>query len=81
MADPQNVRGHVTIEKTGKRLKFQQLLAVMLIITGFFVAALSGAASNGNGKPPESITYGIGAAAIGFVWYVVVRIMRWWQHG
>ena len=81
MSDHQNVRGHVTIEKTGKGLKLQQLFAVLLMIVGFFVAALSGAASEGNGKPPASMTYGIGATAIGFFWYVVVRVMRWWHHG
>jgi hypothetical protein len=81
MSDPQQVRGHVTVEQTGKGLKFQQLLAVLLIICGFVFMGITAGTMEKGAKPPASFGYGAGAIAIGFAWYLYARVMRWWHHG
>lgn len=82
MSDETRVRGHVTTEATGKGLKLQQLLAVLLLIVGFMWAGLSaGLAEPGKAAAASGVSTGIGISAAGFVWYAVVRMMRWWHHG
>lgn len=74
------IRGHVTVENTGKGIKFQQILAwlTMLFGAGLWMAGSTepGAAAG----PTETLknaymTMG-GAAA----WMVVLRVLRWWHH-
>ena len=76
---PQVVAGHVTIEKTGKRLKGNLLLAYATVIGGIaMVGVLAGSATG-----PNDTTPGIAVAAvgIGMIWVVVTKVRIWWNHG
>ena len=81
-SQPMPVKGHVTIEKTGKSLKLQQLLSLGTILLGFGIAAIAIAA-----RPPESkevssaVVWGSTMFAGGLLWRVVTRIRIWWNHG
>lgn len=74
------VRGHVTIEKTGKGIKFQQLLAwaTMVFGVGLWMAGASEpAAASGLTETSKNAVFTMAAAG---VWLVVLRILRWWHH-
>jgi hypothetical protein len=81
-AAPMPVRGHVTIEKTGKWLKLQQLLSFLCIVLGFTITAVVVTT-----RQPG--TEGVSNAAVvggfmfvgGLIWRVVTRIRVWWHHG
>lgn len=76
------VSGHVTIEKTGKSLKMQQLLSLGLILLGFTIMA---AAFTGRepGSTEVSTTASVGSAMFvcGLFWRVLTRMRIWWHHG
>lgn len=63
-----------TIQKTGKRWKFQKLLAVGAITAGIVMLA---------GADGDSSKVGPGAMliVIGLVWLLVVSFLAWWHHG
>lgn len=75
------IRGHVTTESTGKGLKLQQLLAILLLIVGFCWMVIGSQGPRVDGKPPAGMMTGGYAAAAGMVWYVTARVLRWWHHG
>lgn len=73
--------GHVTIEKTKKRYKLQQVLAFLLFCTGvaLFVA---GAEPNAKAGQVSGVSMaGLYAGLAAFVWYAIVRAFAWWNHG
>lgn len=81
-ASPMPIKGHVTIEKTRKSLKLQQLLGLFSILIGL---SLIGAAVYG--REPDSkemspiLPMGSLLFLVGLVWRVVTRIRIWWHHG
>jgi len=78
---PDRVRGHVTIEKTGKWLKFQQMLAWMMMVVGagmWIAGATEPGAAAGPTETTKNAYMAMGGAA---VWMVVLRVLRWWHHG
>jgi hypothetical protein len=81
MTTETKVRGHVTTEGTGKWLKLQQALAILLIIGGFVWIAIAAQGPKVDGKPPEGMSMASVALTGGVVWYAVARVLRWWHHG
>lgn len=65
------------IEQTGKGLKAQQLLSILLLLVGVVFAI---AASSGGGSSSGGIGLGGIMIVIGFLWYAVVRFRIWWHH-
>ena len=65
-----------TIERTGKGLKAHSCLSSLLVIAGFFLALFGHAWDN-------SLVSGFGVAAvvIGLCWWLLARILIWWNHG
>lgn len=65
-----------TIEKTGKKLKAQQLISLFLFAAGFIVTLAIQ-------DKPDSLTPVIftGIAALGLGWYIIIQIKIWWHHG
>ena len=55
-ASPMPVRGHVTIEKTGKSLKLQQLLGLFCIVLGLAMALLGISTDAPGGTEPSAFT-------------------------
>ena len=81
-SQPMPVRGHVTIEKTGKSLKMQQLLSFLCIVIGFGIAAIAiGTRQPGTTEISSAATWGSLMFVGGLVWRVVTRIRVWWHHG
>jgi hypothetical protein len=75
------VRGHVTIEKTGKSLKMQQLLSLGFILLGFTIlAAVVAGREPGNTEVSSAASVGSLMFVGGLVWRVVTRIRVWWHH-
>ena len=73
-SEPMPVRGHVTTERTSKRLKMEQLLAVIMTTVGVgmvFSGVSAGVPSSG----------GIFATMAGLGWLAVTRMRVWWHHG
>ena len=65
-----------TIQLTGKKYKAQQLLGVVALLLGL-VILMAGLASNGSGATVFGTILMVG----GLIWYLVARILAWWQHG
>ena len=81
-SQPMPVRGHVTIEKTGKSLKMQQLLSLLCIVIGFGIAAIAiGTRQPGTTEISSAAMGGSLMFVGGLVWRVVTRIRVWWHHG
>ena len=81
-ASPMPVRGHVTIEKTGKSLKLQQLLGLFCIVLGLAMALLGISTDAPGGTEPSAFaTAGILLFMLGLVWRIVTRMRIWWHHG
>ena len=74
------IRGHVTIEKNRKSLKFQQLLAIMTLGLGIALVVI-GAQSGQDGKVAAATVNGSLTTFGGLVWLVVVKALMWWHHG
>jgi hypothetical protein len=76
----EQVRGHVTIEKTGKWIKFQQLLAWSLLLGGVGFTAYG--YSEPAAKDGITMNAAKGAAGMGFaiLWLQILRVVRWWCH-
>ena len=77
---PSEVRGHVTIEKHGKPLKFQQLLAMGVLALGI-VLTFAGMGGSEAGRISTTQTMGGLATFAGIVWLVVTKARMWWHHG
>ena len=74
----QPVHGHVTIEKTAKRLKLQKLYGVCALIVGILLIF------NGYGtdsKPTAVFNVGALTAFFAVVWLGMVNTKIWWNHG
>lgn len=81
-SQPMPVRGHVTIEKTGKSLKLQQLLSLLCIVIGFGIAAIAIGTRQPDTNEISSAAMGGSLMFVGgLVWRVVTRIRVWWHHG
>jgi hypothetical protein len=78
MAD--KIRGHVTVEKTAKWIKLQQLLAWGLMIVGMGYTAVGYNTPTENGSFNQNLANGAAAMAIALVWVWVLRVVRWWCH-
>lgn len=79
-AAPMPVRGHVTIEKTGKSLKLQYALAVCTIIAGS-ITSCNGMGSTERGEASTLLQAGSGAVIFGFIWLFITKAKMWWHHG
>jgi len=77
---PSEVRGHVTIEKHGKPLKLQQLLAMGVLTLGI-VLTFAGMGSVEGGRMSNMQATGGLATFAGIVWLVVTKVRMWWHHG
>lgn len=62
-----------TVELTSKRLKLQQVIAVLLIIVGgvWFWTTIE----TGSDSPTGALIL-----VAGFVWWFVTRVRIWWHH-
>ena len=65
---------YVTTQQTGKGLKTQQILAVLLLIVS--IVAMIATGQNGTPAPIWGLT-----AFAAVAWYIGVRIATWWRHG
>ena len=63
-----------TIEQTGKNLKLQLVLAIIVMFIGVFVFAISG-----REFVPGLVCGGL-VIFMGLVWSIVVKIRIWWNH-
>ena len=73
------VRGHVTIEKNRKSLKFQQLLAILTLVLGIVLIAV-GSQHQSEGVAAATVNGSLTTFG-GLVWLTVVKILMWWHHG
>lgn len=64
---------HVTVEKTKKSLKIQQLFSIILIIASVILIIMK----NSDGGDASYDYIGLG---IGIVWLILVKIAIWWNH-
>lgn len=72
----QPVHGHVTIEKHGKGLKFQQLIAVCLLLVGIGLVFTNASEGGNNGTAA-----GVMTSVAGMLWLAVTKVRMWWHHG
>lgn len=81
-ASPMPVRGHVTIEKTSKSLKAQQLWGLLCIVLGLMMVGIGASSSQSGSNGPNGIAM-VGAPLflLGVVWRIVTRVRIWWHHG
>jgi hypothetical protein len=81
-AAPMPVSGHVTIEKTSKSLKSQQLLGLLCIVLGITIMGIGASGDGQASKEPSSLAMmGASLFLIGIAWRVVTRYRIWWHHG
>jgi hypothetical protein len=81
-AAPMPMTGHVTIEKTKKALKVQQLLGLLCIVIGIaMVGAGISTQDPGSREPSRLVMMGSPLVLVGIVWRVVTRVRIWWHHG
>jgi hypothetical protein len=81
-AAPMPVSGHVTIEKTAKSLKAQQLLGLLCVVAGLALVGI-GVSVNGQESKELGTVAMVGAQLffVGIVWRIVTRARIWWHHG
>jgi hypothetical protein len=79
MSSVNEVRGHVTIEKHRKSLKFQQLLAILTLVLGVVLVVI-GSQQQGEATAAATINGGLTTFG-GLVWLAVVKSLMWWHHG
>jgi hypothetical protein len=78
MAD--RIHGHVTIEKTGKWLKLQQLVAWSLLLGGIGFTVVGYNEPAAKDGITETAAKGAAGMAFALVWIWFLRIARWWCH-
>lgn len=66
----------ITLEKTSKPLKAQLFLSLFTIAFG----ALSWFLPYGHSADLAEISWSAAVTFAGAVWYVVTRVLIWWQH-
>lgn len=64
---------HVTTQSTGKSLKLQGALSVLLFLAGAVTILAQPAGTEPRPAGPLLLV-------IGVVWWIVVRIQKWWRH-
>lgn len=64
-----------TVELTGKKLKTQIVLSVLMVLS-CLVIAIAGSSGGSSG----ATTIGGFGMAIGVTWFIVTRIRIWWNH-
>lgn len=74
-----------TVEKTGKFWKAQMLLAAMMTIVGVIMVCAgvqSMQATRAAGGQVHA-SGGIGGLLVfgGLIWFIVARVLAWWNHG
>ena len=69
-----------TIQKTGKKYKLGMLLSMLLAMGGCVGAVAANAASEKAGANP-AVPIFILASLAGLLWFIIVRILTWWDHG
>lgn len=76
------VTGHVTIEKTKKSLKLQQLLALLCLVLGITLVGV-GVSSQEPGSKETSGLLMVGSplCLLGLAWRIITRVRIWWHHG
>ena len=79
-AAPMPVRGHVTIEKTGKSLKLQYVIAVCALLAGTMIT-FNAAGESGKGGPNSAMSVGSGVIIFSLIWLAVTKVKIWWHHG
>lgn len=81
-AAPMPVKGHVTIERTAKSLKLQQLMGLACIVLGLvLVAAGASTEPEGSKEVSGSMLAGGMLFLVGLAWRLVTRMRIWWNHG
>jgi hypothetical protein len=73
------IRGHVTIEKTGKGLKFQSILAWLTLLFGVGLC-VAGYSERADGGLTETAVNGYWTIGSAVAWMVILRMLRWWHH-
>jgi hypothetical protein len=81
---------HVTTEATGKGIKLQQLIALVMLLggLGLFVAGVQSvgpanpaAAAADRGAGALMTLGGMLMFTVGVAWRIVLRVLKWWHHG
>jgi hypothetical protein len=75
--NPRHTGQIITIEKTGKGLKLQRLLANLMLLIG--VGSAIAAATLGPNL--ALIAVAVMCLLIAIPWLILVRMMTWWKHG
>lgn len=75
--------GHVTVEKTSKRLKGQQLVAWLVLIGSIVTVMLDAGSRDQNAtREPGGLMFGaMCAISFSLVWIIYIRFSTWWNHG
>lgn len=74
--NPRHTGQIVAVEQTGKGLKLQRAVAVLLLIVGFTVLFV-GIQTEAGG----AMAWGAVMTGISLPWLTYVRLARWWRHG
>lgn len=69
----------VTIQKTSKSLKGQQLMAWMTLIGS--IALFAAMMPEPGSKPQPASTVAAMGVFAGVLWIIANRFQRWWHHG
>jgi hypothetical protein len=77
--NPKHTGRIITTERTGKGLKFQKLLAALLMFSGVITWIVG--ASDPRHKQQGVIVAGVCMVAFSLVWYLYIRAAAWWRHG
>jgi len=67
-----------TIQETGKGLKAQQAVAILLMIAGMAGCVMD---PNGTGLSEGETSVGFWVFIVGAVWFLIIRLNMWWEHG
>jgi hypothetical protein len=73
---PQHTGRVVAIERTGKDLKFQQLVATFLLIASIVTVAIAA-----QQERRDILVVGTAMFCLAVPWLLLVRIFIWWRHG
>ena len=74
------IRGHVTIEKSRKSLKFQKLMATLTLILGVVLIVMGGS-ENGQDGMSQARLNGTLTVAAAIFWLGTTKALIWWHHG
>lgn len=71
----------ITIEKTSKSIKIQQIVPETMMLIGFFCLFALMLQPDVHKSVVIMIIVGACMFPIGFIWNIVVNIKGWWRHG